>query len=76
MLVKFIQHKAHAVHQAIHVCRFPIFVSGTLMSGQRCLEGFEIVHPFQSEIMRLDVRFVENQDEWKLGFVKNTADRE
>ena len=49
MLVKFVQHQTHAIHQTVHICWFTIFVSCTLVCCKGGLEGLEIVQILGNE---------------------------
>jgi hypothetical protein len=74
MLVEFVEDEAHAIHEAIHVRRCPLVVGRVLMRCERFLEHLEISHPFEGERVRLDVGLVEDDDERKLGLVKDTGE--
>ena len=64
MLVKLIQNQAHAVHEAVHVGWFAFGVPRPWMGSKSELECFEILHPLESKIVGLGVRFVKYKDEW------------
>ena len=59
MLVELIEDQAHAVHEAIHVRRLSLVVCCTTVRGQCFLERFEVLHPLQSEVVGLNIGFVE-----------------
>lgn len=73
MFVKFIEHETHAVHEAVHVRRLALVICGTSVVRKGFLEGLEIVHPFNSKIVPLDVGFVEDKNKWQFRFVQYTA---
>ena len=73
MLVEFVENKAHAIHQTIHVCWLAFLVAHPAMRSERRLESFEVLHPFQREVMLLHVGLIEHEDEWKFGLVENTG---
>lgn len=73
MFIKFVQDETHAVHKRIHIRRFPFCIRGATVGCESGLERFEILHPFQSEIMRLHIGFVEDKNKWKFRLVKDTA---
>jgi hypothetical protein len=72
MLVKLVQDKAHAIHEAVHVPRGTLVIGRGLMGCECFLECFEISHPLEGKCMRLNISLVEDDDERKLGLVKNT----
>ena len=74
MLIELIQDQAHAVHQAVHVRRLAVRVCRAAVTGERGLEGFEVVHPLECEVVRGDVGFIEDEDEGQFGFVENAGD--
>jgi hypothetical protein len=76
MLVKFIQDKAHAVHETVHIGRSAFVVSRTLMGSERLLECLEISHPLERKGVRLNIRLVEYDDEGQLGLVEDTEEYE
>jgi hypothetical protein len=69
VLVEFVQHEAHTVHQAVHVRRFTLCVPGAAVRCQRRLEHFKVLHPFKGKFMRLNVGLIEDKDKWQLCFV-------
>lgn len=75
MFIKFVKDKTHAVHQAVHICRFTILVGRTMVRGKRRLESFKVLHPFKCKVMWLNVGFIEDEYEGKLRFVQNTTRR-
>ena len=38
------------------------------------LEGLEVLHPLEREVVRLDVCFVEEEDEGEFGFVEDAGE--
>ena len=60
MFIELVEHEAHAVHQAVHVCGLALVVRCSLMRRKRCLERLEVVHPFDGEIVRSYIRLVED----------------
>jgi len=73
MIVELVKDKAHAIHQRVHVVRFSILVASSpalsTVLYECSLEGFKVVHPFNSEVVRLDIGLIEDEDEGKLGLV-------
>lgn len=72
MFVELIQHKTHAVHETVHIGRFSFVIRCSAMRCESPLKCFKILHPLYSEIMWLNVRFVEDEDERKFCFVQDT----
>ena len=60
VLVEFVQHQTHAIHEAVHVCRLALIVRRALMRRQSRLERLKVLHPLDSKVMRLDISFVED----------------
>lgn len=76
MLIKFIQNQAHAIHEAIHVGRCALVVSGASVRQECFLEGLKVLHPVECKIVRLCIDFVENNNEGKLCLVEYTVKHE
>jgi hypothetical protein len=76
MFVELVQDQAHAIHETAHVRRLPIGVPGSAVRSKRRLKCFKVLHPFYSKVMRLNICFVEDQNEWKLGFVQDAGNEE
>jgi hypothetical protein len=74
MLVKLIQDKAHAIHEAVHVRRGTLVIRCALMRCKCFLECFEISHPLDSKCMRLNIGLVEDDNERELGLVKDAEE--
>ena len=74
MLIELIQDQTHAVHQAVHVRRLAVRVCRAAVTGERGLEGFEVVHPLECEVVRGDIGFIEDEDEGQFGFVENAGE--
>jgi hypothetical protein len=72
MLVKLVQNKAHAIHEAVHVRWCTIVVGRALVCCEGFLEFFKVLHPFECKSVGLGISFVEDDDEWKLGLVEDT----
>ena len=73
VLVELVEYQAHAIHEAVHVRRFALFVARVAMGGQRRLERLKILHPFDGEIMGLYIGLVEDQDKRELGLVQDAG---
>ena len=73
MFVEFVKHEAHAVHEAVHVRWLALVVRRALVSRKRGLERLEVLHPLDSEVVRLYVGLIEYQDERQLGLVQDTV---
>jgi hypothetical protein len=60
VLVKFVEYQTHAVHEAVHVRRFTLFVIRIAVGSQRCLESFKVSHPLNRKIVGLNISLVED----------------
>ena len=74
MLIELIQDQAHAVHQAVHVRRLAVRVCRAAVAGERGLEGFEVVHPLECEVVRGDIGFIEDEDEGQFSFIEDAGE--
>ena len=72
VLVELVKYQTHAIHKAVHIRRFALFIARIAVGGQRCLERFEILHPLDRKIMGLYIRLVEDEDKRELCFVQDT----
>ena len=73
VLVELVKYQTHAIHKAVHVRRFALFIARITVGSQRCLERFKILHPLDRKIMGLHICLVEDEDERELGFVQDTG---
>lgn len=74
MLIKLIKNEAHAIHEAVHIGWFSFVICCPAMRSEGGLESLEILHPFDCEVMRLNVSLIEDEDERQLCLVKNTEE--
>ena len=72
MLVKLVQDEAHAIHETVHVRWCTFVVRRALVRCEGFLKRLEISHPFEGKLVRLNIRLVEDHDEWKFCLVKDT----
>ena len=73
VFVELVKNETHAVHETVHVRGFSFVVGRPLVCGESGLERFEVLHPFHSKVMRLNIGFVEDKNEGQFGFIQNTA---
>lgn len=73
VFIELVQNETHAIHQTVHICRLSFRVPRTLVRGERRLEFFEIGHPLNGKVVRLDISFVEYKDKGQFGLVQDTA---
>ena len=74
MLIELIQDQAHAIHEAVHVRRLAVRVCRAAVTGECGLEGFEVVHPLEREVVRGDIGFIEDENEGQFGFVEDAGE--
>ena len=72
VLVELVEDETHAVHEAVHVGWLAFVVGGSLVSSERSLEGLEVLHPLDREVVRSYICLVEDEDEGKFCFVEDT----
>lgn len=73
VLVKLVEHQAHAVHQAVHV-PWTVVASRIPAVEQGRLERLKIAHPLDRKVVWLDIGLVEDEDEGEAGLVEDTED--
>jgi hypothetical protein len=73
VLVKLVQDETHAVHEAVHVRWCAVVVGRALVGCEGFLESLKVLHPFKCKGMGLDISFVEDDNEGKLGLVQDAG---